>query len=1567
MRCATCGTTNPAQARFCMGCGILLINGSVCSTCHTLLPPEARYCYHCGTFLAQAAGGNGFAPPVQAVPPAQTAPLLPTVASAAPLPVTPVPPPAPASPGQAAQPPAVSLASAPTPGAPTPAAALPGSAVRPVTPAEILGAVTPSSAPAASQPAAPLPPAEPASPPLPSTASVQEILPSLKRFLPLALYEPLERRPNQRQLEAACSHLIALLETTKTYLPRPVIVAPQPAGVPAGGMYRGVFLFGDVSGFTPLSEQLKKEGQAGAEKITQIINSLFTELVKVLFDHGGILLKFGGDAMLGLFAAESDAEMARGALRAAQAGLAMQAVMQQEQFSNIQAGGESRKLMIKCGISAGPYFAAHIGTRQMMAYVTTGHTVNRAEQAEGHANPGDVVMTREVYDLLGGDAPSGEVAVGPVNKDPEEGFFLVQSAPPLAERHSHVSVHEPPDGDVLFQIGYLVQRMRLLAPYLSPELINRIVTNPGNPRISPDHRQVTVMFANYVGISDLIEDIGSTHPELIVQHLNNYFVHMAEVVERYEGTLARMDQYAVGDRLVIFFGAPRAHEDDPVRAVYTALDMQKAVYDSFAALQTASGIYRFRQRIGINTGHLFAGNAGAPNLRQEYTLMGDDINMAARLMSKAGWQEIFISRKTRERVAAFFDMEDKGELKVKGKEIRIPTFKVLRRRGEVGKTRGLEGRDSPLIGRTDELAALQKACQGLLGGRSQIMALVGDSGLGKSRLTAEMKSWFYSQEGADQVRWVSAQALSFGEHMSYWLASQFVRSALNLGPEDRQEDVLFNLWEQAEQLLGKETARETVPFLANLMNLELTSEWATWVKELDPKVRQKQTFWAAREFFAAAASQRPMLMVFDDLHWADEATLALLEDLLSITDQAPVMFLFILRPLRQKGSWQLRSKADSTFHHRFSEVALSPLTREQSQELLAALLPGAVFSADILNQIFEKSAGNPFYLEEVVRSLIDSGAVVPEESEPDYLDALIRSIRRKPALEKPKRWKVDPLKIQDIRVPETLHGAIIARIDRLTEDARQALQMAAVIGRQFRMEVLCNTAQAENEVGLLLAQLERNNFIRAIDNRLDMAYIFPDALVQEVAYENLLMQRRQEFHLKVGRAMEDLLGERAPQDCELLAHHFSRSNDVERAIRYLELAGIKAQAEFANATAVQHYTRLLELLGEGEESWAKRTEVLHRRQQVYALSGKQEARQADLNALLALAQSHQDEARRANALNGLADLYQWTGRYPEAIQTAQEALEIATRLADPAGQAAGLHVLGVVNYYRGDYEQARQPLERAVSLRREIGDQEGEIWSLMYLCMMHFMQGDYTQAIEHNRHALQVSEARQDWFQMGIHLTNAGRISLRLGEYETALAQLEQSLEMKTRVGDLIGQGFAHFAMGLAQTYLECYDQAEAALQKSLELRRQSGDRRGASYSLHGLGLVALQRGQYPQAEKHLQQAHQARRDLGLKAEVIADLSYLGQVYLRQDRLEEALQSSEQAIALLAQNPHGEEVQGIYLNHYRVLEKLGDPAAGEFLEKARGVMNTQAERISSPEMRQTFLERVRVNREILNA
>ncbi|MFN2283501.1 MAG: tetratricopeptide repeat protein [Anaerolineae bacterium] len=1383
MQCPACGTINPAQARFCMGCGYKLIQGIICTTCHTLLPPQARYCTHCGAFVGQyPCEGLGEQS-------SQTFARVATIPK--PHPVVAPPATAPTEMPQAAP---------------------------PITAAEAL--------PQASTALAPLPEARP----------LEDLRASLKRYLPDELYEPLERRPKDRDFDIVRDHLADLLKTIKTYLPQPVWMQPQPAGEPRGGMERGVFLFGDVSGFTPLSEALKRV-EGGAERVAEIIDSLFTELVRALFDHGGVLLKFGGDALLGVFPATTDDEMRANALKASQAALALLDVMKQDKYAAIEAAGETRALLIKCGISAGPYFAAHIGVppnpryndeNGLMAYVTTGHTVNLAEEAEGHANPGEAAMTRATYELLG-DA----VTVDAVTKEPDDDYVRLVAAPQADQSALERTVwQEPPAGDIQQQITYLVDRLDRLTPYLSDELVARIKDNPGSARIVPEYRPVTSMFVNYKGISALIEKLGDTSPDTITKQLNDYFHYMADIVQGYGGTLARMDQYAIGDRLVIFFGAPVAHDDDPALAVYAAMDMQRAVRKHFSALRTAAGVFRFEQRVGINTGFLFSGNAGALNLRQEYTLMGDDINMAARLMSYAKWGSVYISNKTEEQVRAHFTLSDRFDLKVKGKQILIPTYEVLGKREVIGATRGLAGNVAPLTGRDEALTTLQAKGNDLLQNkRGQIIAIFGDSGLGKSRLKREFKTWMFEQPAKAELIWVEAQSMSFSEPLNYWLAAQVLRGVLRLPPEATEEDILFTLWERGEALLEEE-AMDAIPFLAHLMGLELGEEWA-WVTELAPKIRQKQTFWAAREFFTGLAKQHPLVIALDDLHWADEASLALFEELMGVADHAPIMLLLVSRVIRDKGCWRLRNAAAGEYPHRFTEITLKPLAAGDTRDLLTALLPGAQFDARLRTNILEKAAGNPFYLEEVVRTLIDSGGVIQNED---------------------GTWTVIPEKVADIEVPSTLQAAIVARIDRLAEDCRQALQKAAVIGRQFQLAVFRELTKADEQIDTWLAQLERGGLLRP-EHAADVDYAFPDALVHEVAYNSLLVKHRREFHGSIGRTLESLYADKLEAHCDLLAYHFHRSDDDESAVKYLEMAAKKARNEYANLTAIERYKELLERREQQGDQKGQANALYQMGVIAYEIGDYAQAKPW-LERAVALYEASDDQANVGWSVMyvGMVDLKQ--ANYDAAIQHHTQALELAESRNDTF--QAGIHMtnLARVLWRMGAYARSLEMFEKSLALKKQNNDLTGQGFAHFYMALVYIDQGRDTDA----ETALQACHTLWEqvpnnarvisYYQQGM-----GLLALHREWWEQAVEHLRQALDISEKlvlkaeiIENLSYLGRAYLGQGQLDEALEVSQRAVTLLgtQKDVEEAQKIALN-------HAIILSALEASE---AETFLQQAY---------------------------------------------------------------------------------------------------------------
>jgi tetratricopeptide (TPR) repeat protein len=647
---------------------------------------------------------------------------------------------------------------------------------------------------------------------------------------------------------------------------------------------------------------------------------------------------------------------------------------------------------------------------------------------------------------------------------------------------------------------------------------------------------------------------------------------------------------------------------------------------------------------------------------------------------------------------------------------------------------------------------------------------------------------------------------------------------LAVGPNASQDDVLYTLGMRCEELLG-ENAMEAVPYLAHMMSLDLGEEWA-WVKDLDPKVRQKQTQWAACEFLTAAASENHIVIALDDLHWADEATLALVERLLSAANQVPIMFCLVFRGRRDKYCWKLREAAVRDYPHRYTELALEPLDLQTSSQLLGKLLPGAQFKPETRNEILDKAAGNPFYLEEVVRSLIENGAVIPDPGQDGA-------------------WLAVPDRIAQISVPDSLHAAIVARIDRLTEDARLALQIAAVIGRQFRLQLLRNLAQAEAEIDLWLAQLERGGMVKTAEISQDPLYAFPDALVQEVAYDSLLVQNRQQLHRQIGETLETVFANNPEQGCELLAYHFGRSDDPLRAIQYLEMSAKKARSEYANETAIQYYQQLLEI---------------HRK--------------------------FKDVPGQAGALYPMGVIAYEIGDYARARTWLEESMELWEQAEDKANAGWSIMYLGMVALKKADYGRAAELHARALQLAQERGDAFQEGIHLTNLARVNMRLGLYELALEQFHKSLEMKRALKDLTGMGFALFYKGMVYIDQALYELAQAALQEALEAWEQVPKnerVIS--YYHYGEGILALRLGQLQQAQEHLQKACDLSARLLLKAETIENLSALSQVKLNFGE-------LDAAHELSKRAVCLLESQKDVEEVQQIYLNHYHVLTALQDS---------------------------------------------------------------------------
>jgi class 3 adenylate cyclase/DNA-binding SARP family transcriptional activator len=582
------------------------------------------------------------------------------------------------------------------------------------------------------------------------------------------------------------------------------------------------------------------------------------------------------------------------------------------------------------------------------------------------------------------------------------------------------------------------------------EFAQRLISTRGE--VARERRVVTMLFSDVKGSRSMTEDLD---PEEVMEIMEGALDVLIEPITRYEGTLARL----IGDAILAFFGAPIAHEDDAERACRAALDIIERAQAYALRLQQQRGIAGFDVRVAIHTGLVVVGEVG-PDLRAEYTAMGDAVNVASGMQEAAEPGTVLITEDTHRLIAPLFETEALGPIHIVDRAEPVLAYRVLASADVVGKGRGIAGLASPLVGREAELGALREVLERLQAGVGGIVTVVGEAGIGKSRLVAELQKAAVPLD----VTWVEGRCLSYGGSIAYLPWLDMLRGLLGVSVEDPPAEVRRALRRFVETLCP-DHLDEVYPYLGRMMSLPLEDEVEARLRGIEPKGLKVLTFRAVERVVDSASSGGPLVLMCEDLHWADPTSLELLEQLLGLTDRTSLLLICAFRPYRGHGCWGIREAAGRLYPHRHSDLYLGALSPSDSEALMGHLLEVEALPRPLRGRVLDHAEGNPFYVEEVIRSLIDSEVLVYDEAT--------------------AQWQATQ-QVEDIAIPDTLQGVLMARIDRLQEEVRRVLQMASVIGRIFLHRVLSEIAQevqarpepSRRELDANLSALQREEMIR---------------------------------------------------------------------------------------------------------------------------------------------------------------------------------------------------------------------------------------------------------------------------------------------------------------------------------------------------------------------------------------------------------------------------------------------------------------------------------------------------------
>lgn len=1076
--------------------------------------------------------------------------------------------------------------------------------------------------------------------------------------------------------------------------------------------------------------------------------------------------------------------------------------------------------------------------------------------------------------------------------------------------------------------------------YTPKYLAEKILTTRNS--VEGERKVVSVLFAdlaNFTSISEMLT------PEEVHSMMNDFFKILMDEIHKYEGTINQF----TGDGIMSLFGAPMAHEDHASRACYSAIAIQKRMIELRNKFKNTMGI-DLRLRIGLNTGPVVVGSIG-DDLRMDYTALGDTTNLAARMQQCAEPGQTYMSESIYKIVKNHFSVECLGKLQIKGKRKPILAYRLKRSRGiKTLMDIQAEKKFSPIVGRSEELKHLLKLWDDSKKGNGQVVFIVGEAGIGKSRLVFEI----FRKLSKEDITWLEGHCLSHGRNMPFSALIDLLKRNFRIEEEDT-EDIVIQKIDKGLDILGTET-KDRAPFLKFLFSVDPGEDI---IKTMDVQGRRRMIFDSIRLMTISGSKRKPIILIFENLQWMDPDSEEFLKYIIDSLSLLPVMLILTYRPIYKNPF------GERTY---FNRISLQAFRDDESFELIQKLLAGKSIPDHLRSLLLKRAEGNPFYIEEI-----------------------INSIKEIEALEKIDKQANSNGHYQ-IKIPTTIQGIIMSRIDRLPENCKNILQCAAVIGRKFSYNLLEKFVENNENMTEILAHLLSLELIYQTDFYPELVYMFKNALTQEVTYENILSPKKKFIHAEIGRRIEKLYSSRQAEYYELISHHYEMGEIWDKSIEYFLLSGQKALQNMANQSAKTFFNRAVEI---SEQEGIK----LQNEQKFEIHYGKGNAdfnmghyRNSE-NAFLKareVAKYIGDKNKEGQSLS-MAGWSQAVGKkYEEAIATYKEAIDFAVKNNDPIIEGRNLVGLGVIETYLGHVREASDYIEKAVNIGKKINspliltfaysirafqfphyaipDEEAvgylkdaipTLKSLqnaracvhVYLILgyNYACQGNYSLSINSIQEGINFATGVEDDLSRSRGLNWLGWVYGDLGFISKAkkLNELSQKASLKVGLGseepeanaivNLAENAIEERNFRLAEEYLLSLGEKAESDPSYLSMRHRWEVRK-----LHGLSKIALNKKEYRKAFKYAHKALDiANETLNVRGKIKLN-RLLGDIYIKINDINNANEKIKLALteAIKIENPsqlwrtyyafgrlkevegNWEEAEKQYLNAIHIIEKI---------------------------------------------
>jgi len=960
-----------------------------------------------------------------------------------------------------------------------------------------------------------------------------------------------------------------------------------------------------------------------------------------------------------------------------------------------------------------------------------------------------------------------------------------------------------------------------------------VIAEPEPIAPEAERKHITVLFSDLSGYTAMSEQLD---PEELKEITSRLFYQISEIIIKYEGLVEKY----VGDAVLAIFGAPKAHEDDPIRAIKAALEIHKTVRKASPEIEKRIG-QPLTMHSGLNTGLAVTGDVDTQ--KGTHGVAGKTINVASRFQNLAQADEILVGYETYHCSEGYFEFEKLDSVGIKGRTEPIPVYKVLHPKEKPDKIHRLSGLRADLIGRKAEMSLLADAFERLREGKGSIISICGDAGTGKSRLVEEFKATL----DLEKIQWLEAHAYAYAQNIPYFPVIDLLSRAFQVKEEDRSDTVRKKIESQIEQLVVKK--EEVTPYIGSLYDLSYPA-----VDKISPEALKSRLQDSIQDIISAFAQKAPTVFFLEDLHWADPSFVELLR-LCLLEIRNPAIVFCVHRPrFSLFTSHQLTSISEI-----YQEISIQDLSLSEAHDMLESLLNTDTIPNDLKRFVQDKSEGNPFYLEELINSLIDSKTLVRDNG----------------------HWKLNKA-IDELNISSTATGVISSRLDRLEIEAKRILQEASVIGRAFLYDILRKVTEIKQDIDRSIRGLERLSLIKIRSFEPELEYIFKHALTQEVVYYGLLKKERQVIHERIGLVMEKLFQDRLPEFYETLAFHYTRGLSTEKAIDYLLKSGKKSLNRYAIEEAHQYYKEAFEIIknisGKDEKVQERLLDVLIKWAEVYHLRGA-------YSGLIELLEDHKDHAKLLRDRLRLGMFYGWFGyalrsrmRLKEGYKYLNKALKLAEEVERPELIGYVCAWLAITCADLSFFDEAISYGKRAYDMCKVLqADQRLSMLTIDAMGTVHYMKGECKEIDKIGKNLLSKGEKESEirYNATGHHMVACGHFLS--GDYSSATESWEKAIDLFV---DPIWYVHAKCLLGLSYFQDGQIAEAQSLFNEVVRHSERFGTEIWGTIAQGLLGAISMIQGNLSRGEKAVNNVMNVFKESGYKYAYCVGWYLLGRIYM---------------------------------------------------------------------------------------